>query len=296
MCVGGSTVSALAAELGGTPYYAYDKTLIRGRIRDLRRTLPHTLQLHYAIKANPYPPLIALMAELVDGLDVASAGEMALALANGVAPARISFAGPGKRPAELEAAVAAGVLLNVESFREVRLLASISKRLQRPARVAVRINPGFELKSAGMKMGGGPKPFGVDSEQVPALLQEIATHDLGFEGFHIYAGSQNLQGTAIAEMQQQSYALICELARFAPNPVRGINLGGGFGIPYFTGDDPLDLAPVALAMTDICQDATQRFPQAHSLPRTGSVSGGVRLASTLPRSLTEKFLADKCFW
>ena len=165
--VGGQALTLLAARVGGTPFYAYDRSLLCARVTELRAALPPTIKLHYAMKANPMPALVGLMAGWVDGIDVASAGEMAVALDAGAAPRNISFAGPGKRDAELRQAVASQVLVNVESARELPLLAQASQQLGLPARVAVRVNPDFELKSAGVKMGGGPKPFGIDVEQVP---------------------------------------------------------------------------------------------------------------------------------
>jgi hypothetical protein len=182
------------------------------------------------------------MAGLVDGIDVASGGELKVALDAGADPREVSFAGPGKREAELRQALAAGVLVNIESFREVRLLAALSQQLGLPARVAVRVNPDFELKGSGMKMGGGPKQFGVDVEQMPELLAEIGRSGLAFEGFHLFAGSQNLRAESICEAQLKSYELALRLAADAPQPVRFLNLGGGFGIPYFPGEQRLDLA------------------------------------------------------
>ena len=197
LVIGGKPLTQLAAELGQTPFYAYDHAVIDTQIGKLRATLPANIKLHYAIKANPLPALVRHMAGRVDGLDVASGGELAVALASGVSPREISFAGPAKRESEVEAALRAGVLLNVESCREVELLATLSQRLSLPARVAVRVNPDFELKSSGMKMGGGPKPFGVDAEEVPALLRRIGELGLAFEGFHLFAGSQNLRPESI---------------------------------------------------------------------------------------------------
>ena len=161
--VGGLPLTRLAERIGRTPFYAYDRRLLDARSAQLRASLPPEVKLHYAVKANPMPALVCHLAGLVDGLDVASAGELKLALDAGVSPRAISFAGPGKRREELAQAVAAGVLLNVESFREARALAELSAAQGIPARVAVRVNPDFELKSAGMKMGGGPKQFGVDA-------------------------------------------------------------------------------------------------------------------------------------
>ena len=188
LVVGGEPLSRLAARVGQTPFYAYDRALLRARVTALRDVLPPTIKLHYAMKANPMPALVGWMATWVDGIDVASAGELKVALDAGVNPQEVSFAGPGKRDGELRQAVAARVLINVESFREVGVLAAISCELGLPARVAVRVNPDFELKGSGMKMGGGPKPIGVDAEQVPALLAAIGRAGLAFEGFHLFAG------------------------------------------------------------------------------------------------------------
>lgn len=263
LIVGGQPLSALAAEIGHTPFYAYDQALIAGRVSELRSALPTAIRLHYAIKANPLPALLRQMADLVDGLDVASAGELAVALAQGAPAEKISFAGPGKRDEELSAAASAGVLINVESAGEIARLDQIALAQGKVARVAVRINPDFELKSAGMRMGGGPKPFGIDAEQVPAALADIGLRPgLRFEGFHLYAGSQNLRGEAIAEAQRLSYALIRRLADSAPAPVRSINLGGGFGIPYFPGEQRLTLGAVRTALDEIVADAERRFPHA----------------------------------
>ncbi len=262
LVVGGQTLGTLAERVGQTPFYAIDRQLLRQRVAHLRALLPARLKLHYAMKANPMPAVVGLMAGLVDGIDVASAGELKVALDAGADPAEISFAGPGKREAELRQAVAARVLVNVESMREVSLLASISQQLGLPARVAVRVNPDFELKGSGMKMGGGPKQFGVDVEQVPALLARVQAGGLAFEGFHLFAGSQNLRAESIIEAQQKSYALALRLADACPQPVRFLNLGGGFGIPYFPGEKRLDLAPIADNLAEITERARTDLPQA----------------------------------
>jgi diaminopimelate decarboxylase len=262
LVVGGKTLSVLAAQVGQTPFYAYDRAALRRRVAELRAALPAAVKLHYAMKANPMPAVVGLMAGLVDGIDVASAGELKVALDAGADPAEISFAGPGKRDVELRQAVAAGVLVNVESERELPVLAAASQALGRPARVAVRVNPDFELKGSGMKMGGGPKQFGIDTEQLPDVLRRIGELGLDFEGFHLFAGSQNLKAESICEAQQQSYELALRLAADAPAPVRFLNLGGGFGIPYFPGERPLELAPIGDNLAQLVQRAASELPQA----------------------------------
>jgi diaminopimelate decarboxylase len=214
------------------------------------------------MKANPMPQVVQHMAGLVDGLDVASAGELAVALQTGTDPDRISFAGPGKTPAELASAVNAGIVLNVESELEVERLATIAAHTGRRPKVAVRVNPDFELKTSGMKMGGGPKQFGVDAERVPALLARIGQLPLEFRGFHIFSGSQNLRAEAIIEAQQKSVALAARLAAAAPAPVQILNIGGGFGIPYFPGEQPLELEPIGANLRELMTVAARAMPSA----------------------------------
>jgi len=269
LVVNGIPLRQLAARVGKTPFYAYDRQLLRMRIGQLRQALPASIKLHYAMKANPLPAVVGFMAGLVDGIDVASAGELKIALDAGAPAQEISFAGPGKRQIELEQAVAAGVLINIESFREIKELASIANKLTLPARVAVRVNPDFELKGSGMKMGGGPKQFGVDAECVPELLAEISKANLQFEGFHLFAGSQNLKAESICEAQQKSYELALALAKNAHSPVRFLNLGGGFGIPYFPGERPLDLDAIGDNLERLANRAKAEMPEAHIVIELG---------------------------
>jgi diaminopimelate decarboxylase len=238
----------IAAAGGQTPLFVYDRAIIAAKIADLRAALPDEVGIHYAMKANPMPQLVAWMAGQVDGLDVASAGELRVALAAGADPAHISFAGPGKRDFELELAIGAGVTLNIESAREFARAAAIGDRLGKRVRAAVRVNPPFDLKASGMRMGGGAKPFGVDADKVRALLAQIAIEGADFRGFHVFAGSQNLSAEAIIEAQRKTLDLVADLAEYADVPPPLVNLGGGFGLPYFPGDQPLDLAAVGQAL------------------------------------------------
>ncbi|MEF8735580.1 MAG: pyridoxal-dependent decarboxylase, exosortase A system-associated [Candidatus Accumulibacter necessarius] len=289
LVIGGMPITRLAERVGKTPFYAYDRSLLKRRVAELRAVLPASVKLHYAMKANPMPALVGQMASLVDGIDVASGGELKVALDAGADPHEISFAGPGKQTVELRQAVAAGILINVESFREVTELAKISRETGGPARVAVRVNPDFELKSSGMKMGGGPKQFGVDAEQVPELLAEIGRAGLVFEGFHLFAGSQNLKPEAIVEAQCKSYELALRLAQSAPSPVRFLNLGGGFGIPYFPGEQPLDLAPIGANLAIIVERAARELPEAELVIELGRYlvgEAGIYVARIIDRKVS----------
>ena len=287
--VGGLSLSLLAERVGQTPFYAYDRSLIAARIKAVRQVLPQGVRLHYALKANPMPALVGFMCALVDGMDVASAGELKLALDAGADVQSIGFAGPGKREAELRQAVASGVLLQVESARELRVLADTAQALGLPARVALRINPDWELRGAGMHMGGGAKPFGIDAEQVPALLRGLAREGVAFEGFHLYPGSQNLRGSVIAESLLRSLDLVLRLAQDAPAPVREVNLGGGWGIPYFPGEKALDLAPVAEALAQVQAGLERALPAARLVLELGRYlvgEAGVYVARVIDRKVS----------
>nr|WP_221403935.1 pyridoxal-dependent decarboxylase, exosortase A system-associated [Pseudoduganella umbonata] len=242
--IGGMPLTRLAQRVGQTPFYAYDRGALTARVAELRRHLPADVHLHYAMKANPMPAVVQHMASLVDGIDVASGGELRVALDTPMSPLHISFAGPGKSEADLSCAIAAGIVLNLESEGETERAARIGDRLGITPRVNVRVNPDFELKSSGMKMGGGPKQFGIDAERVPALLRRIGELGLDFQGFHIFSGSQNLKAAALHEAHEKTFALALRLAQDAPRAPRILNIGGGFGIPYFPGEERLDLATV----------------------------------------------------
>lgn len=259
LLVGGSTLRELATRVARTPFYAYDREAMSRRVRELREALPEEVSIHYAVKANPMPAVVDHMAGLVDGLDIASLGEMHIALDSGTDPADISFAGPGKGDSELEAAIAAGITLNLESPGELERVALIGERLGITPTLAVRVNPDFELKSSGMKMGGGPKPFGIDAEKVPTLLARAEELGVAFRGFHIFSGSQNLRPESLVEAQNATFELAYRLADDAPGSVESLNIGGGFGVPYFPGEQRLDLAPVASNLRDRVDDCRKRL-------------------------------------
>lgn len=270
LCVGGVPLDVLAQRVGETPFFAYDRGLLTNRIASLRAALPRGVSLGYAVKANPMPAVIHHLSGLVDHFDVASGLELRAALNTGVRPSRVSFAGPGKSPAELSQAVAAGVIIEMESATEARRLTGIGERLGIRPRVAIRVNPDFTVKSSGMRMGGGPQQFGVDAEQVPALLKELASAEMDILGFHVFAGSQNLRADFVTEAQRKTVDLVLRLADDMPSPVRYLNLGGGFGIPYFEQDSPLDLTQVGAGLGELLRDTVRvRLPEARVVVELG---------------------------
>lgn len=244
LTVGGVRLDRLAERIGSTPFFAYDRALLTERVGLLRSVLPTGLSLSYAVKANPMPAIVQHLSGIVDAFDVASAGEMKVALDTPMSPARVSFAGPGKTPFELAQAVAAGVTIELESETEAERLTQIGERLGIRPRVAVRVNPDFEVKGSGMRMGGGAQQFGIDAERVPPLLSTLLERDIEFLGFHIFAGSQNLRADVICDAQRKTVDLVLKLAAALPSPLSYLNIGGGFGIPYFEKDEPLDVGAV----------------------------------------------------
>jgi diaminopimelate decarboxylase len=239
--LGGGTAEECVAEAGGTPLFVYDNDLVGRRIAHFRLAMPDSVALHYAVKANPYGPLLRFLSKHVDGFDIASAGELDRLDHADADVLPISFAGPGKRDFELERAIEARVTINLESEGEAERALAIAERLGIRPKLAVRVNPPFALKGAGMKMGGLASPFGVDAERVPALVRHLLHAGADWRGLHIYAGSQSLNAEAIADAQRRTVALAADISETAGRAPPEINLGGGFGIPYFAGDEPLDI-------------------------------------------------------
>jgi diaminopimelate decarboxylase len=289
LLVGGRSVVDVVRDAGHTPLYVYDSSLIKTRVRHLRSMLPREVKIHYAMKANPLPGIVHLISSLVDGLDVASQGELDVAIRTNTPRAEISFAGPGKRQAEIDAAVTAGVVLNIESETELARVAAAAKRLSVRAKVAVRVNPAFELKSSGMRMSGGSKPFGIDSERVPGVLKGLSRLPIEFVGFHIFTGSQNLNADAICQAQSNSLDLALTLAADAPASPRFINIGGGFGIPLFRNDKPLDIAPIGSHLGALVRRLHESLPRSDLVIELGRYivgEAGVYICEVVDRKVS----------
>ncbi len=269
LCIGEQNLAELAAKMAGTPFYAYDRRIMSQQVEKLRRSLTESVHLHYAIKANPMPEVVDHLASITDGLDVASARELKVALDTGTDPLDISFAGPGKSNEDLRAAVSSGVIINMESEGEMARIAAIAESTKCRPKVSIRVNPDFELKTSGMKMGGGPKPFGVDAERVPAMLAALEKLPLEFMGFHIFSGSQNLRPEAIIEAQSKTFELAFRLAESTSAPTRWLNIGGGLGIPYFPGEQRLELSSISDNLKPLIDEARKRLPQAEIVMELG---------------------------
>lgn len=258
LTIGGIPLGRLAARVGSTPFFAYDRADIDRRVLELRAALPGDVRVSYAIKANPMPAVVQHLARRVDGFDVASAAEMQLALDTGIDAGRISFAGPGKTVEEVRRAVAAGVTIEIESMTQSEHVLCAAAELDVSPRCVVRVNPDFGLKGSGMRMGGGAQQFGVDAECVPDLLRTLSRKGLDVIGFHVFAGSQNLHPDLLIAAQRHTVDLVLRLADQARCSVTKLNLGGGFGIPYGEKDVPLDLVPIGRALDELLAEQLRR--------------------------------------
>lgn len=270
LLVGGVPVTRLAQRVGSTPFFAYDRGLLTQRVERLRGALPAGLEISYAVKANPMPALVQHLSRVVDSLDVASGGEMRLALDTPLPPERISFAGPGKSVAELSQAVAAGVVVEVESPLEVDRITAVGEQLAIRPIVALRLNPDFEVKGSGMRMGGGAQQFGVDVEEAPRLLKEMEARGLDLRGFHVFSGSQNLHAEILVEAQRRTVDLVLRMADEMATEPTYFNIGGGLGIPYYDKDHALDLDAVGEGLDQLMRIRVRpRFPEARVLLELG---------------------------
>lgn len=250
LAFGGRSAGELIAA-HGAPLFIYDRAVVDQQVRRFRAAFAG-VGLHYAVKANPFAPLMQHMAGLVDGLDLASSGELVRVEAAGLLrpDLPLSFAGPGKTSADLSEALGAGVCVHIESEHDLQRLLTIAKLTKQRAKVGVRVNPPFGLKGSGMKMGGLASQFGVDHEEVPTLVRRIIEAGAEWRGLHVYAGSQSLSADAVIEMQRATVALASEIATEVGATPPEVNLGGGFGIPYFAGDKTLDIETVGAALAE----------------------------------------------
>lgn len=260
--INGNPLDLAVVRAGQTPCYLYDRSVIRAKIQKLRNELPNELKLHYAVKANPMQAVIDFISPLVDGLDVASGKELQLALNSTMAGENISFAGPGKTIQEMSMAVASGVTVNAESFRQIDQLAKISEQLGVSAKVAIRVNPDFLVKSSGMTMGGGSQQFGIDAELAPHALKRITELGLDYQGLHLFTGSQNLNAESISDAHQGIFDLATRLQKQAASPIKLLNIGGGLGIPYFPGEKPIELGGIGEKLASLMEIFYREFPGA----------------------------------
>lgn len=243
LLIGGLTVSSLAAR-HGTPVFIYDRNICEQKYAALRAALPKRFTISYSMKANPNPAFLRLFLGKGCGLEIASAGELYQAR-NARCPAQdILFAGPGKTEAELELAISQGIgEIHAESELEIERISAVSKKFNARTPVAVRVNPDEDGQGGAMLMGGKSAPFGVDEEQLESLLRRIAKDpQLDFRGVHLFVGTQILDHRLLLAQYRKGLSIARRAAAVTGLPLRTVDFGGGWGIPYFPGDSELDLS------------------------------------------------------
>ncbi|MFZ0706499.1 MAG: diaminopimelate decarboxylase [Candidatus Korobacteraceae bacterium] len=231
------------AEQFGTPVFIYDQSVLQRKWELLRSTFPSRIDIHYSVKANPNPNILAFFLEQGAGLEIASAGELHQALAAGCRPERMLFAGPGKSPAELGLALSMNIgEIHAESLTELRRIESIAERLGQVAPVALRINPASEAQGGAMRMGGKATPFGIDEESLDSALDLVlASPCIELRGMHLFAGTQILDSEVLLCQYKKAIQIARRIAERQEQPLASVDFGGGLGVPYFTGDQPLDM-------------------------------------------------------
>ncbi len=236
------------AERYGTPFYLYDLDTVLAKIQGIRQAFGSTVELLYAVKANPKLELLKGMREHLDGLDIASAGELELALKAGYEPSCISFAGPGKTRKELQRSLEAGIgFISVESMRELRDIEALVCGGAPRASIMIRVNPQFLLKEFAVKMGGKASQFGIDEEELSIALDFVRSHAdiFTFQGIHVYAGTQCMSEEALTQNLANTLAIAARVTTELEMECLAINIGGGFGISYYEEHQGLDLIKLA---------------------------------------------------
>ncbi|MBX3231216.1 MAG: alanine racemase [Labilithrix sp.] len=245
----GAEAEALAQE-HGTPYYLYDLDAALAHLAVLRANLPDVVDVFYCVKANGNKKVLEAFRPHVAGLDLSSAGELDMAIAAGYDPKHMSIAGPGKTTSDLERCVDRGCgIVSLESVAELGRLGAVARARGKRQDVTLRINPAETPKEFAMRMGGGASQFGVAEEEAPAALDAVkAEAGVRLAGLHIYAGTQCLEERALVDNMAGSLSIVARLADSHDLHPDVVNLGGGFGIPYFAGQKEVDTASLGRAI------------------------------------------------
>lgn len=250
--LGGLAASALAQKYG-TPSFLYDRGVIDKKLEQLRSALPRRFNVCYSVKANPNILVLQHFLSRGCGLEIASLGEFNRGLEAGCRPEQMLFAGPGKTVPELEAVIARGIgEIHLESTTESKRVASISKRLGVRTRVAVRINPSADAEGGAMRMGGRPVPFGMDEEVLDSVLDEILCDEaLELQGIHLFSGTQILDANLLVIQYRHGLMIARRVVKRAGAPIKRLDFGGGFGIPYFPHEKELDLEQLRTGLSAV---------------------------------------------
>ena len=268
LSVQGLAISAIAEQFG-TPLYLYDADVLTATYTTLRRLLHPALELFFSLKANPN---VSICAELVDvgaGAEVSSGIELRTAAAAGASAERTIFLGPGKSDDELRACIDAGIrAIVVESESELRRLDRLVA--DQPVDVLLRVNPSFTTKGSGLSMGGKPRQFGIDEEDVPgvvALAGELP--GVRIRGLHAYMGTRILDPADIVHNTRQILRMAEALHRECGVELETVDVGGGLGVAYFDNEKDLDIERLAAGLNEVIGEFAATHPDTRLIMELG---------------------------
>src|SRR4051812_30553766 len=255
--IGGATADELVAEAGGTPLFVYDNNIVGSQIARLKAAMPDGLAIYYSVTANPYEPLLNFIGRYIEGFRIVSKGELDRLKRAELAGIPMTFAGPGKRDDELEAGIAAGATISVESEGEARRAILAGEKLGIRPKIAVRVNPPFAIEIGAIAMGARPSPFGVDPDRAPGLVQGLLEAGVDWRGLHIFAAAQCLDDSTLIDTHKAIVGCAGEIANALNMPIPELNLGGGFDVPCFEGEQPIDVYRLAQALHETLCNAPE---------------------------------------
>jgi diaminopimelate decarboxylase len=234
------------------PAYVTDHAALAAHAAAVRAALPRDVELLYAAKANPDPAVLRTLQPHVDGVEVASGGELRHVGA-ALPDAPLSFGGPGKTDAELALAVESGVhRLHVESERELHVLARLATG-DRPVQVLLRVNAPLRVPGAALAMGGGPSPFGLDPSRLDAAADLIArSPGLRFRGLHLHLAS-GLTASACGDVAAQAAKWALRWAARTGHRIEELDLGGGMAVDYADPGDRFDWPAYGAALAGLAE-------------------------------------------
>jgi diaminopimelate decarboxylase len=256
--------AALAQEFG-TPLFVYDGQVLRDQFAGLRDRLHPAMEIFYSLKSNPNLSVCALLGSLGARAEVSSLVELLTARRAGLRGEDIIFLGPGKSAAELSAGLDEGLAAIVcESFGELALIEELAAARGQVAPVALRVNPDFAVKGAGLTMGGKPRQFGIDAELLFAAegLARGFPH-VRLMGVHVYLGTRILSEDVVVDNVVRIFDLAERLATALGFPLEFVDVGGGLGVAYFDNERDLDVE----RLTDRLNPVIDAFARAHPATR-----------------------------
>lgn len=279
LSIGGIPARELV-ERFGSPLYAFDAAVLRDQVRAVQAALGPRVGVLFALKSNPNAAVARVLRLAGAGAEIASAGEICVARRAGFPGEAMQFAGPGKDREDLSLAFEVGLgCLNVESLAEYEALAALAReRGHRPA-IAIRVNPREQVSGSRMRMGGGSKKFGVDADDVAALVRRIvADGQVELRGLHVYAGTQCFEAASWVDNARALVRFAHELEAETGVELATLNFGGGFGVACFEGDPTFDLAAAGHGVQEvIAEDARKSRRYFVELGRYLTARAGVYL-------------------